>query len=56
MNGKNYTTVMQFAVCTADKNAVKIGKSAILHPKPNFKGGSIKWFDDSKLLRGGGAK
>lgn len=29
----------------------KIGRSTILQPKPQFKGGSVKWFDDSKLLK-----
>lgn len=39
------------------KNGVvsRIGKSTILTPKLNFKGGSMKWFDDRKLIRGGGA-
>lgn len=42
---------MHFA--TVSKNGIisKIGRSTILQPKPNFKGGSIKWFDDSKLLK-----
>lgn len=36
---------LQFAVET--KNGVqRIGKSAILQPKPNFKGGSVKWYPD----------
>ena len=29
----------------------KVGKSVIFQPKTNFKGGSIKWFDDSKLIK-----
>ena len=42
---------MNFA--TVSKNGIisNIGRSTILQPKPNFKGGSIKWFDDSKLLK-----
>ena len=33
---------------TVVKNGViqEVGKSAILQPKPNFKGGSIKWYED----------
>ena len=29
----------------------QVGRSAIMQPKTNFKGGSIKWFDDSRLIR-----
>ena len=29
----------------------QVGKSAIMQPTVHFKGGSIKWFDDSKLIR-----
>ena len=47
---------LQFAVCTTDKKAVVIGRTSIMQPKPNFKGGSIKWFDDRKLIRGGDVK
>ena len=25
----------------------------IVHPKVNFGGGTVKWFDDRKLLKGG---
>lgn len=36
---------IEFAVET--KNGVfRIGKSSILQPKTNFKGGSIKWYED----------
>lgn len=28
-----------------------IGRSVIVQPKTNFKGGSIKWFDDTRLIR-----
>ena len=43
---------MQFAV-EKDKNGVvhRIGKSTILQPKVNYKGGKTKWFDDTKLLK-----
>lgn len=36
---------VQFAVETI-KGVQRIGKSAILQPKPNFKGGSVKWYPD----------
>lgn len=38
---------------TVKKNGVitKIGNSTIQQPKTNFKGGSVKWFDDSRLLK-----
>lgn len=29
----------------------KTGKSIIFQPKVNFKGGSMKWFDDSLLIK-----
>lgn len=37
---------MQFAVAKDSKGVMQIGRSAILTPKPNFKGGSIKWYQD----------
>lgn len=38
---------MQFAVVKDSKGTIQqIGRSAILQPKPNFKGGSIKWYTD----------
>ena len=42
---------MHFATVTKNKIVTKIGRSTIIQPKPNFKGGSIRWFDDSKLLK-----
>ena len=39
-------TAVQFATVT-EKGVVKqIGRSVVLAPKPNFKGGSIKWAQD----------
>ncbi len=29
----------------------QISKSVIAQPKVKFKGGTVKWFDDSKLIR-----
>lgn len=42
---------MQFATVTENGVIAKVGKSTILQPKTNFKGGSIKWADDRKLLK-----
>lgn len=37
-------------VATVTKNGIvqKVGKSTILQPKTNFKGGHIKWYEDKK--------
>ena len=56
MSENKRISTMQFAVCTTDKKAVVIGRTSIIQQKPNFKGGSIKWFDDRKLIRGGDVK
>ena len=38
---------MQFAVVKDSKGIIQqIGRSAILQRKPNFKGGSIKFYED----------
>lgn len=42
---------INFAVKTENGVVKEVGRSAVLQPKPKFKGGSIKWFDDSKLLK-----
>ncbi len=34
------------AVETKDGVVQKIGRSAIFTPRPNFGGGSIKWYED----------
>ena len=39
-------STMQFAVAKDSKGVMQIGRSAILQPKPNFKGGSISWYQD----------
>ncbi|MCH5250621.1 MAG: hypothetical protein J1E98_11840 [Lachnospiraceae bacterium] len=40
-------STMQFAVVKGKDGIIQqIGRSAILQPKPNFKGGSIKWYQD----------
>lgn len=30
---------------------MNVGRSSILQPKTDFKGGETKWFDDSQLLK-----
>ncbi len=37
---------LQFATITENGVVTKIGRSAILQPKTDFKGGSIKWYED----------
>lgn len=42
---------VSFAVQT-EKGVVKeVGRSVILQPNLKFKGGSVKWFDDSTLIK-----
>lgn len=40
-----------FAVETKNGVVTNVGKSVVTMPKTNFKGGNIKWFDDSKLYK-----
>lgn len=42
------TQTIQFAVVTKNGVVQKVGKSTISQPKTNFKGGSIKWYEDKK--------
>ena len=37
---------IEFAIETKDGVVQRIGKSAILQPQTNFKGGSVKWYED----------
>lgn len=41
----------RFVVETDHGIVTKIGHSAIIQPKVQFSGKSMKWFDDSKLLK-----
>lgn len=42
---------VNFAIKT-EKGVVKeVGHSVVLQPNPKFKGGSVKWFDDNKLVK-----
>lgn len=42
---------VNFTVQTEKGVVKKVGHSAVLQPNPQFKGGSVKWFDDNKLLK-----
>lgn len=42
---------VEFAIQTKGNVIEKVGKSVVLTPKTEFKGGEIKYFDDSKLLK-----
>lgn len=46
-----HKTTVQFATLTKNKEVKRVGKSVIFQPKTDYKGGSIKWFDDSKLIK-----
>ena len=42
------TQTIQFATVTKNGVVQKVSKSTILQPKTNFKGGSIKWYEDKE--------
>lgn len=37
---------VEIAVVKDKGKITRVGKSSILLPKTNFKGGSVKWYDD----------
>lgn len=37
---------IEFAIETKNGVVQQIGRSSILQPKTNFKGGSVKWYED----------
>jgi len=39
---------VNFAVVTKNGIVQSTGRSSILQPKTNFKGGSIQWYEDKK--------
>lgn len=53
MDYKRRCVTAQFAVETRNGIVTRIGKSFIITPKSQFRGGGVKWFDDKKLIRGG---
>ena len=44
------TQTIQFATVTKNGVVQQVGNSTILQPKTNFKGGSIKWYEDKKKV------
>lgn len=44
-----------FAVVIKNGEVVKIGRSYIIQPEIRYSGRKTKWFDDTKLLKKGGA-
>lgn len=40
------TQTAEFAVTRNKGNITRVGKTGILQPKTNFKGGRIKWYED----------
>ena len=45
-----------FTTTTENSVVNQIGRSLIEQPAIHFKGGSVKWFDDSQLIKKGCAK
>ncbi len=45
---------IQFAVVTKGNKVTAIGRSQVFQPEVKFRGGGIRWFDDTKLIRKGG--
>lgn len=43
--------IINFTTTTKNGIITQIGRSTILQPKPKFIGGSIRWVDDTKLLK-----
>ena len=43
-----HTQTIQFATVTKNGVVQKVGRSTIVQPKTNFKGGSIKWYEGKK--------
>ncbi len=37
---------IEFAVVKADNVVTQVGRTSILQPRTNFKGGTIKWYED----------
>lgn len=42
---------VEFAVTQNNGVINKIGRTSILQPKTNFKGGSIKWYEDRPKVK-----
>ena len=42
---------VEFAVVTKNGVVTQIGRSVIYQPEIKFKGGTVKWVDDSKYMK-----
>lgn len=53
MKGEKQMQTETIVFATETKNVIvtRMGKSFITQPPIKFTGGSIKWFDDTKLIR-----
>ena len=49
--GRTMTQNVNIAVKTESGQVKKISQGVIFQPETQFKGGSVKWFDDSKLIK-----
>ena len=45
---------IQFAVVTKGNKVTAIGRPQVFQPEVKFRGGDIRWLDDTKLIRRGG--
>lgn len=43
---------VEFAVKRNKGRITRVGRTSILQPKANFKGGSIKWYEDKPKQKG----
>ena len=51
--GKSYNSSFESVVAIKDGKIRHISNGYIIRPKANFGGGTVKWFDDRKLVKGG---
>lgn len=47
------TQTVEFAVTRENGNITKIGRTSIVQPKPNFKGGTVKFYEDKPKKKKG---
>lgn len=45
------TETVHFKTETENGVVTRVGRSVVTQPKTEFKGGSVPWFDDSRLLK-----
>ena len=51
--GKNFNSRFESIVTIREGKIRYVSGDYIVQPKANFGGGTVKWFDDSKLVKGG---